>query len=76
MFKLNCGYHPYVSFEENINPCPQSKIADKLLAKLQELMIICREILHYAQKLWKQAHYKSVNPKSYAPSEKMWLNSK
>ena len=47
-FELNYGYHPCVSFEEDTNPCSQSKTADKLLAKLQELMTICREKLHHA----------------------------
>ena len=33
-FKLNCGYHPCVSFEKNTNPCSRSKTADELLAEL------------------------------------------
>ena len=32
--------------------------------------------LHYAQKLQKQAYNKGVKPKSYAPSDKIWLNNK
>ena len=34
-FELNCGYHPYVSFKENTNPCSQSKMANELSTKLQ-----------------------------------------
>ena len=33
-FELNCGYHPWVSYEEDINLCSKSKSADKLSAKL------------------------------------------
>ena len=33
-FKLNYGYHPCVSFEEDPDPCSQSKSADELLAEL------------------------------------------
>ena len=39
-------------------------------------MIICRKNLHYAQELQKQAHDKGVKSKSYAPSDKVRLNSK
>ena len=39
-------------------------------------MIVCRENLYHAQKFQKQAHNKDVKPKSYAPSDKIWLNSK
>ena len=34
LFELNCGYHPYVSFEEDTDPRSQSKTADELLAEL------------------------------------------
>ena len=33
-FKLNCGYHPRISFEEDTDPYFQSKSADELLAEL------------------------------------------
>ena len=39
-------------------------------------MIVCRENLHHAQELQKQAHNKGVKPWSYALGEKIWLNSK
>ena len=75
-FKLNCGYHLQVSYKKNINPRFKSKSADKLLAKLQELMTICRKNLCHTQELQKRAHDKSVKPRSYAPGNKDWLNSK
>ena len=59
-FKLNCGYHLCVFFEEDINPCSWLKIADELSKKLWELMIICQENLYPAQELQKQAHNKGV----------------
>ena len=49
LFELNCGYHPWVSYEENINPRSKSKSADKFSAKLQELMTVCRKNLYHAQ---------------------------
>ena len=39
-------------------------------------MTICRENLHHTPKLQKQAHDKGVKPNSYAPGDKVWLNSK
>ena len=75
-FELNCGIYLQMSYEEDIDPYSQSKSADELSAELRELMIICRENLHHAQKLQKQARDKGVKPRSYAFGEKVWLNSK
>ena len=47
-FELNCGYHPRMSYKEDVNPRSQSKSADKLSAELRDLMIVCREKLHHA----------------------------
>ena len=76
LFELNCCYHPCIFFEENTDLCSWSKTADKLLAELQELMTVCRENLHHAHELQKRDHNKGVKPKSYAPGDKIWLNSK
>ena len=75
-FELNCSYHPRMLYEEDVDRRSQSKSADKLSAELIELMIVCRENLHHTQKLQKQTHDKGVKPRSYASSEKVWLNSK
>ena len=75
-FELNCGYHPRMSYEEDVDPRSQSKSADELSAELRELMIVCQENLHHAQELQKHAHDKGVKPWSYAPGEKVWLNSR
>ena len=75
-FELNYGYHPWISYEEKADPRSKSKSADKLLAEPRELMIVCRENLHYAQELEKRAHDKGIKPRSHAPSDKVWLNSK
>ena len=76
LFELNCGYHPRMSYEKEVDPCSKSTLADKLSAELRELMFVCRENLHHAQELQKQAHDKGVKPRSYAPGDKVWLNSK
>ena len=75
-FELNCGYHPRVSFEKDTDPRSRSKTAEELSSELRELMTVCRENLHHAQELQKRAHDKGVKPRSYAPSDKVWLNSK
>ena len=76
LFKLNCGYHFWMLYKEDVDSRFQSKLADKLSAELRELIIVCRETLYYAQKLQKQAYDKGVKPRSYATGEKIWLNSK
>ena len=65
-----------MSYEEEVDPRIWSNLADKLLEKLRELMIICCKSLHHAQELQKQAHNKRVKLWSYAPGKKVWLNSK
>ena len=75
-FKLNCGYHPRMLYKDDVNPCSKSKLVDNLSAKLREVIIVCRENLHHAQELQKRAYIKSAKPRSYAPSNKVWLNSK
>ena len=76
LFELNCGYHFRMSYKDDVDPRSQSKSADKLVAELRELMIVCRENLHHAQEFQKRAHNKGVKPRSYAPGDKVWLNSK
>ncbi len=75
-FKLNCGYYPRVSFEEDVDPCSKSRSANKLTEELRELMKVCCQKLLYAQELQKRSHDKGVKSRSYAPDEKVWLNSK
>ena len=75
-FELNCGYHPRILYKEEVNSRSQSKLADELSEELRELIVVCCKNLHHAQKLQKQAHDKGVKPWSYAPGEKVWLNSK
>ena len=75
-FKLNCSYHPRVFFEEDINLCSKLKTAKELSSKRKELIAVCWENLYYAQELQKWAYNKGVGPRSYVPSDKIWLNSK
>ena len=75
-FKLNCGYNPCVSYKEDFDPRLGSRTAKKLSSKLRELMTICQQNLHHAQKLQKRSHNKGVKPQSYAPGMKVWLSSK
>ena len=76
-FELICGYHPGISFEENIDLRSKSKSADKLSAELRDLMTICQENVYHTQELQKKAHDTlCAKPNSYAPNDKVWLNSK
>ena len=50
-FELNCGYHPWMSYKDDVNPRSKSKSADELSAELKELMIVCCKKLHHAQEL-------------------------
>ncbi len=46
-FKLNCDYHPKVSFEEDVNPRLRSRSANKLAEELRELIeVCCQNLLH------------------------------
>ncbi len=40
-FKLNCGYHPRVSFKEDVNPRSRFRSANELTKELRELMEVC-----------------------------------
>ena len=76
LFKLNCGYHSQISYEEEVDSCFKFKLADELSAELRELMIICQKNFYHAQELQKPAHNKGVKPRNYALGDKIWLNSK
>ena len=75
-FELNCGYHFHVSYKEDLDLRSKSRTAEELFSKLRELMTVCQQNLHHAQELQKWGHNKGVKPRSYAPSEKVWLSSK
>ncbi len=75
-FELNCGYHARVSFEDDVDLRSRSRSANELAEELRELMEVCSQNLLYAQELQKRAHDKGVKSCSYAPGEKVWLNSK
>ena len=47
-FKLNCGLHAQMSYKEEVNSRSKSKSADKILAELREIMIVCQENLYHA----------------------------
>ncbi len=42
-FELNCGFHFWASYKEDIDPRSQPKSADELATELRELMAICRK---------------------------------
>ncbi len=75
-FKLNCSYHPKVSFEEDVDHRLRSRSANELAEELRQLMEVCYHNLFHAQELLKRAHDNGVKSCSYAPDAKIWLNSK
>ena len=48
-FELNCGYHLWVFYKDNIHPHPKSKLANELLTELQKLMTIFQKNFYYTQ---------------------------
>ena len=76
LFKLNCRYHPSVSYKKDLDPHSKSKTAEELSSELRNLMAVCQQNLYHAQELQKQVHNKGVKPWSYAPGNKVWLSSK
>ncbi len=74
-FELNCGYHPRVSFKEDVDPCLRSRSANELTEELKELIEVCCQNLLHRQELQKRAHDKGVKSRSYVQGEKVWLNS-
>ena len=47
-FKFNYNYYLHISYEENIDPCSKSKLADELLSEFQKFMSIYCKNLYYA----------------------------
>ncbi len=46
-FELNCGYHPRVSFKEDVDPRLRSCSANELAKELRELIeVCCQNFLH------------------------------
>ncbi len=76
LFELNCGYHPRVSFKEDMDPRSRTCPTYELVEELRELIKVCCQNLLHVQELQKKAHDKGVKSRSYAPGEKVWLNSK
>ncbi len=75
-FELNCRFHLWVSFKEDVNPRFKSRSVSKLIDELKELIEIYCQNLLYAQELQKRAHDKGVKSDSYTFGKKIWLNSK
>ncbi len=42
-FELNYGFHPKVSYKEDVDPYFRSKSVDMLATVLRELMTVCRD---------------------------------
>ena len=51
LFKLNCGYHPWIFQKEDFNLRLQSKIAEELSSEFQKLMAAYQQNLYHPQKL-------------------------
>ena len=39
-FELNCGYHPRVSYEKDLNPRSKSKTVEELSSELRNFMVV------------------------------------
>ena len=47
-FELNCGFHPRISYEKDVNPRSKSKTADQLATELNTLISVCMENFQHA----------------------------
>ena len=46
-FELNCGYHPRMSFKEDVDARLKFRFADKLIGELKDLIkVCCQNLLH------------------------------
>lgn len=75
-FKLNYKYLFYISYKENIKLQSKFKAVNKLLTKLEKLILVFGKNLLYIQKLQKQVYDKGIKAKSYVFVNKVQLNSK
>ena len=76
LLKLNCGFYLQVFFKDDIKLCSGARFANKLAKEIKEPIDICQQNLLHAQKLEEKAYDQGVMTRSYAPGEKVWLNSK
>ena len=76
LFQLNCRFHLRSSYKKDVDLCSRLKTADELATELRDLMSVCKKNIQHAQELQKQYQDKHAKPRSYAPGEKVWLNSK
>ena len=53
-FELNYGYHPKISFKEDVDPCSRFCSTNKLAKEVRELIEVCCQNLLYAQELQKE----------------------
>ena len=44
-FELNCGYHPHVSYKEDLHSRSRSEAADELADDLRNFVTACRKSL-------------------------------
>ncbi len=75
-FELNCGYHPRVFFEEDVDSRSRSRSINELAKELKKLIEVCYQNFFHAQELQKKAHNKGTKSRNYAPDKKFWLNNK
>ena len=75
LFELNCGYHPCIFYEEDLDTRSKLRTAEELSSKFRKLMTVYQQNLYHSQELQKQAYDKSVKPQSYTPGNKVWLSS-
>ena len=50
-FELNCGYHPWVSYIEDLDLHSKSITLKDLSSKLREVITVCQQNLYHAPEL-------------------------
>ena len=59
-FELNCGYHPRMGYEDELDPRSRSRAAGAEVAELKELMDLCKANLRGAQESQARYHNKAT----------------
>ncbi len=71
LFKLNCGFHLWAFYEEDVNPRSQLKLTNELATEFRELMAVYKKNLQHAQEFQKRYHNKHTKFKTHVLGNKV-----
>lgn len=69
-FKLNYKYYSHFFCKDKVESDSKSQLANKIVNKLTELMIIYQQNLFYIQKLHKKVYHTKIQARNYISDKK------